>query len=110
MVTLVETRAALARRRHHADLSAPHHRAALTAFGDDWERLARIEVSESLVARAADLAEGHRLRGYDAIHLASALYFAERFGGDDTVFGSWDDALDRAAAREGLRLLRRGRV
>jgi len=68
----------------------------------------RLEVSESLVRRAADLAETHRLRGYDAIHLASALLLADRLGGE-TAFGSWDDALDTAAAREGFLLLRERR-
>jgi len=65
----------------------------------------RIDVNEGLATRAAHLAETHRLRAYDAIQLASGLLFAERLG-DDTLFGSWDDTLDAAAAREGLRLLR----
>lgn len=105
LVTLVETRAALSRRRHHGDVSPSHHRVALDNFAEDWERVVRIDVNERLVTRAAHLAETHRLRAYDAIQLASGLLFAERLG-DDTLFGSWDDTLDAAAAREGLRLLR----
>jgi len=105
LVTLVESRAALARRRHHGDVSATHHRDALVSLADDWERVVRIDVNERLVNRAAQLAETHRLRGYDAIQLASGLLFAERLG-EDTLFCSWDDALDAAAAREGLPLLR----
>jgi len=105
LVTLVETRAALSRRRHHGDVSPSHHRVALASFAEDWERVVRIDVNEGLATRAAHLAETHRLRAYDAIQLASGLLFAERLG-DDTLFGSWDDTLDAAAAREGLRLLR----
>jgi len=105
LVTLVETRAALSRRRHHGDVSPSHHRVALASFAEDWERVVRIDVNERLATRAAHLAETHRLRAYDAIQLASGLLFAERLG-DDTLFGSWDDTLDAAATREGLRLLR----
>ena len=105
LLTLVEARAALARRRRAGDVSSAAYRHALGELAHDWERYVRIEVSESLVVRAASLAEAHRLRGYDAIHLASALLLSDRLGGD-TVFASWDDALDAAAAREGLRLLR----
>jgi len=105
LVTLVETRAALSRRRHHGDVSPSHHRVALASFAEDWERVVRIDVNEGLATRAAHLAETHRLRAYDAIQLASGLLFAERLG-DDTLFGSWDDTLDAAATREGLRLLR----
>jgi len=105
LLTLVETRAALARRRHRGDVSPAHHRHALDDLTSDWDRLVHIEVNERLVNRAAGLAEAHRLRGYDAIHLASALVFAERLV-ENTLFGSWDDALDGAAVREGLPTLR----
>jgi predicted nucleic acid-binding protein len=105
LVTLVEARAALARRRHQGDVSPAHHRDVLEDLAGDWERVVRIGLNEPLVERAARLAEIHRLRAYDAIQLASALLFAERLG-EDTVFGSWDDALDAAAAREGFQVLR----
>jgi predicted nucleic acid-binding protein len=105
LVTLVETRAALARRRHHGDVTPAQHRNALDSLAGDWERVVRIDVNERLVDRAAQLAGAHRLRAYDAIQLASGLLFAERLG-ENTLFGTWDDALDAAAAREGLQLLR----
>ncbi len=108
LITLVEARAALARRRHAGHSSPAQHRRALDELTDDWDRYVRLEVSESLVSRAAALAETHRLRGYDAVHLASALLLTDRLGGE-TAFGSWDDALDAAAAREGLRLFRERR-
>lgn len=65
----------------------------------------RIEVTEDLLRDAASLAETHRLRAYDAVHLASAKLVRGRLGGD-TTFASWDDDLDTAAAREGFTLLR----
>jgi len=108
IVAYVETRAALARRHHAGDLSASDHRRIVREFEQDWERYARVGVDEPLVREAAALAATHRLRAYDAIHLASALALGSRRGGE-LLFASWDDRLDAAAAREGLRLLRRHR-
>lgn len=48
----------------------------------------------ALAQRAGELAEQHGLRGYDAVHLASALMLAT-----DTTFVSWDHDLQRAAAK-----------
>lgn len=105
LVTLVEARAGLARRRRASEIPPADYRNAVAELIEDWERYVKIGVSEALVKQAAQLAEKHRLRGYDAIHLASALLLADEIGGD-VVFASWDDDLDVAAAREGLPLLR----
>jgi len=61
----------------------------------------RIKASEALIQEAASLAERHRLRGYDAIHLASAILLKNRLA-EPVVFSSWDVALEAAARREGL--------
>jgi hypothetical protein len=39
----------------------------------------------------------HRLRGFDALHLASYLTIADEFRGEDVRFSSADKALLRAA-------------
>src|SRR5262245_65357682 len=48
-------------------------RNAQRTFAGDWPDVVRVPVTESLVERAEGLAWEHGLRGYDAIHLASAL-------------------------------------
>jgi predicted nucleic acid-binding protein len=102
---MVEARAALSRRRWAGDLSAADHRRLVATLVDDWDRLLRIDLDELLVKEASGVAERYRLRGYDAVHLASALAIAAN-AGETVVFGSWDHALDVAARRAGLRLLR----
>ena len=53
-----------------------------------------------MVARADDLAFQHGLRGYDAVHLASALAWAEAL--EETItFATFDVQLWRAAAEHG---------
>lgn len=63
-----------------------------------WQDVARIEVTPALAARAGDLAEGHGLRAYDAVHLSSAL----EIDLDDTVLVTSDVSLARAAQAVGL--------
>jgi uncharacterized protein len=92
-----EARAALARRRRERSLTPASHRAARVALDADWPRLLSLEVAEPLARQAGDLAERHRLRGFDAIHLASYLTIANEFRGEDVRFSSADKALLRAA-------------
>lgn len=104
-LAFVEARAGLARRRRAGDLTSAEHRRLVEEFGADWERYVKIEITEPLVAEAADLADRHRLRAYDALHLASVLSLAARAAAPPT-FCCWDGDLLAAASREGLSLLR----
>ena len=105
LIAFVEARAAFARRRREHELTQADHRRLAQDFAKDWGRYLKIEVSEPLVIEAARLADAHRLRAYDAMHLASALLLAER-NTEAPTFGCWDRALRTAAAHEGLSLLR----
>jgi len=73
IVAYAEARAALARKRREGVFSAEEHREAVDALNEDWEAFEKPEVTEGIVRAAGDLAEEHALRGFDAIHLASAL-------------------------------------
>lgn len=55
-----------------------------------------MEITEELIAEAADLAEAEALRGYDAAHLAAAVTV------EAAVLTSADTALCEAAQRRGL--------
>lgn len=57
-----------------------------------------VEVDEDLARKAAVFGVRHGLSGLDAIHVASAMTFAD-FA---PVFVSWDERQRRAAAAEGL--------
>jgi uncharacterized protein len=94
-----EARAALARRRRESSLTATGHRRARAALDADWPRFLALDVAEPLARSAGDLAERHRLRGFDALHLASYLTIAREFSGEDVRFASADKALVRAARR-----------
>jgi predicted nucleic acid-binding protein len=67
-----------------------------------WAAVDRIELTEALARRAGELAERHRLRAYDAVHLASL----EHAGNPETVLVSADDELVDAARSLGFATIR----
>jgi predicted nucleic acid-binding protein len=92
-----EACAALARRRRESSLTAIGHRRARAALDEDWPQILALEVGDALARSAGQLAERHRLRGFDALHLASYLTIVREFSGEDVRFSSADEALVRAA-------------
>jgi predicted nucleic acid-binding protein len=99
VVAYAEARAALARQRREGGLSAAGFDRAKNDFEQDWPRYLTIEVSETVYRDAGDLAEKHRLRGFDSLHLASYLSLYGT-GARQIRFSAFDDALNRAARKE----------
>ncbi|MGH7806361.1 MAG: type II toxin-antitoxin system VapC family toxin [Candidatus Binatia bacterium] len=93
-----EGRAALARARRDRRLDRAALRLAVEDFEAQWAGVERILVSLPLAERAGTLADEHALRGYDAVHLASA----EAVAADDIVFVAADGPLCAAARQLGL--------
>jgi uncharacterized protein len=93
-----EGRAALAAARRLDRLGAAEHRKALACFEDLYADLATVGVDQELAVRAGEQAEDLGLRGYDSVHLATAL----ELGDDEVVVVTWDGDLARAAEDVGL--------
>lgn len=72
-VAYPEARAALARGFREGLLEEKDYRQVVAALQSDWPRYLALEISDSLAWLAGELAEKHRLRGFDAIHLAAAV-------------------------------------
>jgi predicted nucleic acid-binding protein len=104
-IAYVEARAAFVRRHHEGGLSTAEYRRILRALDSDWARYLVVEIVDALIRNAARLAEAHRLRAYDAIHLASAAAVHHRLA-EPVTFASWDAGLEKVARREGLKPLR----
>jgi predicted nucleic acid-binding protein len=101
MITQVEVVAALAKSVRVKKLTAQGGDAALRSFRVQWRDLVRLQVSDSTIARAADLAWEYGLRGYDAVHLAAACAWADAMGSPVT-FATFDRGLWSIAPRVGL--------
>lgn len=70
----------------------------MVAFEERQEDLVTVGVDPVLARSAGRLAEDFGLRGYDAVHLATAL----ELGDEEIVVVTWDRDLARAAERAGL--------
>jgi uncharacterized protein len=97
-LTYVETAAALAQARRLKRISDRIHRTSLRALDDRWAELATVEVDDLLVRDAAELSRRHSLRGYDAIHCASA----RQLDADDLVAAAGDQQLLHAWLEAGI--------
>lgn len=95
---LAEARAALGRARRLARLTDDEHTTAVRVLLDRWGEVEGLELTESLAHRAGELAEMCALRGYDAVHLASAEAILDE--GDLMVVS--DTRLAEAAASIGI--------
>lgn len=103
-IAYAEARAAFARKRREQAITLRDYRTLVQDFDDDWETFFIVDVSDLLIKRAGQLVEKFALRGYDAVHLASALVVAEH-GSQTVTFACVDEKLSRAARRQGLTVL-----
>lgn len=74
---------------------------AMKQFAADWPHFIRLQLTETLVARAASLAWEQGLRGYDAVHLATALVWHETLG-QPVFVATFDRQLWQGAQATGL--------
>src|SRR5687768_17238767 len=73
-ITFVEVISAITRREKGKYISAIDANNARLQFEQDYlSEFQKVEISESLINEAANLAKKYALRGYDAIQLAAAL-------------------------------------
>jgi predicted nucleic acid-binding protein len=102
LVAFAEARAAFARKRRERAVNPKDYRRIVREFDDDWDHYFVVDINEPLVKRAAQLADKHGLRGYDAIQLSSAIVLREQ-SSEAVSFCCFDDRLLRASRREGLK-------
>jgi predicted nucleic acid-binding protein len=105
-IAYTEARAALARRRRERALRSTAFASAKKTFEVEWPTYLTVEVTSALCRQAGELAERYRLRAYDSVHLAAFAEIAREAGVRDTLFSSFDDALNRAARSLARTLIR----
>ena len=100
-VAYPEARAAFARRHREGAFPARSLRRVVARLDHDWAAYVVVDLLDSVARRAGVLTESRALRGFDAIHLASALEIATLLG-EPVTFLAFDARLATAAAAEGL--------
>ncbi len=100
-ITRTEVAAALSRTVRMKLFLAGEAEAAWNKFLDEWTALSRLKVSGQIIGRAASLAWAYPLRGYDAVHLASAVLWQETLETPITL-ATFDRVLWSAGKQAGL--------
>jgi predicted nucleic acid-binding protein len=101
-VAYAEASAAFRRKAREGWIGAGRLDRALRALRHDWDGCIRVDVTAALLPWIDKVLESHPLRGFDAVHLASALLLEERLPGR-VRFACFDRRLLAAAADHGLR-------
>ncbi len=99
VVAFAEAMSAFSRKLREGILSVKEHSKTVRKFKDDYEHLILVPVDNDLNSVMEGLFNRHHLRGFDAIHLASALIFKD-LEEIDSVFACFDHALNKAAIKE----------
>ncbi len=103
-IAYAEARAAFARKQKEEELSQKVLRKIVEDLNKDWESYFVIEITDGLIRFAGDIAEKYLLRGFDSIHLASAIHLKNKI--DSAIyFSSYDTRLNQSAKKEGIILL-----
>ena len=100
-VAYAETMASIFRKKREAGLEDRIGRRIIDSFKQDWQTFIRVEVNDELKGYIDHVIERHPLRGFEAIHLASAMVIHEIIP-EDFLFACFDNRLARAAQSETL--------
>jgi predicted nucleic acid-binding protein len=100
-IAYAEIFAGFARKLREGHLSKTLHALACRQFERDWQSYLRVELQDDILFLARDLVQRHPLRGFDAVHLASALSLKNALG-EEITFAAADGRLLRAVGAENL--------
>jgi uncharacterized protein len=101
LLTRAELGAALARGARRGILSEDEAQTARQWLRRVWPTWSHVMMNADLVSRAESLAWDYKLRGYDAVHLASALSWQSQIG-HPVAMATFDQELWDAASLAGL--------
>ena len=103
LITRAELSAAVASLVRTRSLERTEGEAILRVFRRHWSELTAIQLTEAVVAEADNLAWDQGLRGYDAVHLASAMSW-QRGLDRDVMLATFDVDLWQAGQSLGLQV------
>jgi predicted nucleic acid-binding protein len=100
-IAYAEVYAGLTRKLREDNLPKAQYALACRQFESDWPAYLRVELEDDILLLARDLIQRRPLRGFDAVHLASALRLKLALG-EAITFAAADERLLKAAEAESL--------
>lgn len=101
LIAKAEVSAAMARAARRQVIGSQEAEAILQIFRQQWGQMHRLQVTENIVERASDFVWRFALRGFDAVHLACAVFWREMIE-QTVVLATYGRELWEAAHRAGL--------
>ena len=101
ILSYAEARAALSRKFREKGIDEKEYERVKKELEMDWEHYFVLNLTNDMVKAAGGLSEKHSLRGFDALHLASAVEI-KKLTSLPVTFSSSDTRLRSAAQDEGL--------
>jgi predicted nucleic acid-binding protein len=103
-IAYAEIHSGLAREKRERILTPAQYDRICRQFELDWLAYVRLELTDEVLLIARELIRRYPLRGFDAIHLASALILQTNLG-EPITFAGADERQLQAAAQEKLAAL-----
>lgn len=103
-IAFVEACSAFSRAKREEMLSGPSYHHLMDRLHYDWKRYMIVEISDELIKTAGEMVEEFSLRGFDAIHLASAIFLRQQTG-QKVLAACWDVRLWIALKKSGFELI-----
>ena len=103
-VAYAELLAAVYRKAAETRVRKAHFQSVVRNFQEDWSSFIIVEVDNRLNETIHKVIANHGLRGFDAIHLASALAIGSAVV-DNFIFACYDERLRQAAQAEGVEMI-----
>jgi predicted nucleic acid-binding protein len=98
VITCVEVTAALAKATRMGVVPREEALAALKLFRRQWPDFVRLHLDRAILSLAEAFAWEHGLRGYDAVHLATAASWQQTMG-EPVTLATFDQQLWQAAQK-----------
>jgi predicted nucleic acid-binding protein len=103
-IAYAETMASFYRKKREANIRRDVFDYLVESFQQDWEGFMCVQVNDNLNDMIDKVLSNHPLRGFDSIHLASALILHDA-APEELLFACFDKTLVQAAVAEGLKPL-----
>lgn len=103
-IAYAEAYAAFTRRMREGDLARIQYAQVCRLFEREWPAFLTIELHDEVLRLSRDLIKKYPLRGFDALHLASAKSVWQHLR-EPMTFACADQCLLESAQAEGFRLL-----
>jgi len=92
------------RKKRETNIRSDIFHTLVESFQQDWKSLICVQVNDDLNDMIDKMLSHHPLRGFDSIHLASALILHDS-APEELLFACFDKTLVQAAVAEGLQPL-----